>query len=50
MIGDLIIKIKTYIKQAFCIHDYNIITRDIGNQSFNISTCKKCGRIYIKEI
>ena len=45
MIGDLILKMKKILRQTFCIHDYNVKTRDVAFQSFNIYTCKKCGRI-----
>lgn len=50
MIGDLILKINNFIKQTFCKHIYKTKTRDIGNQTFNISTCVKCGREKVKEI
>ena len=50
MIGDLIIYLKKIIKQTFCKHEYKIISININRQTFNIYTCKKCGREKVKEL
>ena len=47
MIGDLILCIKGYIKQAFCVHDYTHKTRECGVQVFEVYACKKCGRVHV---
>lgn len=48
MVGDLIIIIKHFFKQTFCIHEYEKQTRLIGNDCRKSYTCKKCGRIVCK--
>lgn len=50
MIGDLISNVIIFVKQLFCIHDYNIKTRWTINRGFNIYECKKCGRQKVNEI
>lgn len=41
MIGDLFLKIRDYLRQTFCLHEYMYI------ETFNSGffRCKKCGRI-----
>lgn len=41
MLGDLFLKIREFLRQNFCCHDYTYIeTFDSG-----FYRCKKCGRI-----
>ena len=47
MVGDLIVCIKRYIKQAFCVHAYTHKRRECGMQVFEVYTCKKCGKINV---
>jgi hypothetical protein len=43
MIGDLIINLRDFFRQTFCLHDYKYVeTFDSG-----FFRCKKCGRIKI---
>lgn len=43
MIGDLILWIKQFFKETFCIHDYkNHYIHQIGT---SYEKCTKCGRI-----
>lgn len=41
MIGDLILKLRSWLKQCFCIHDYRAI-RTFDKTWYR---CSKCGRI-----
>lgn len=51
MIGNLLLNMKKFISQMFCMHDYYIVTRRNANkQDFNVYTCKKCGYQKVKKI
>lgn len=41
MLGDIILWLKSFKKELFCIHEYGI--RWIGTQCYK--SCKKCGRV-----
>ena len=41
--GDLILWIKTWFKENFCIHDYK--AKEMGIFGEIVYICKKCGRI-----
>lgn len=41
MLGDIYLFIKYWLKQQFCIHEYNYY--EFGIKSYGI--CRKCGRV-----
>ena len=43
MIGDLILDIKRWLKQHFCIHKYNTVYRKDNGNTFR--ECIKCSNI-----
>ena len=45
------IKLRKILKELFCLHkDLDIKTREIGFQTYNMITCKKCGKIMTEEV
>ena len=48
MVGDIVIRIKTLLKQCFCIHDYKYSSRMIGGSTICFKDCKKCSRTKVE--
>ena len=45
------IKLRRFLKELFCLHkELDVRTTDVGFQSFNTMTCKKCGKIMTEEV
>ena len=49
MVGDIILRLKHFFNQTFCIHDYITKNREVGFQTFTVYECKKCERTKVKE-
>lgn len=48
MIGEIILQVRNFLDQTFCIHDYTIKNREVGMQIFTVYECKKCGKVKVK--
>lgn len=45
------IKLRRFLKELLCLpKDLDIRIMDIGTQSFNTVTCKKCKKAWVEEI
>ena len=44
MIGDMIISLKKFLKQTFCLHKYRTYSREVGIHIITFCECEKCGR------